>query len=52
MTLAERFADEAVYTLQFNSRDAVRYIQRNANVDKKTAAEILKAAVEWSKTRK
>ena len=52
MSQAERMANEAVYTLQFNSCDAVRYIQRNANVDKKTAAEILKVAVEWSKTHK
>jgi hypothetical protein len=52
MSQAERMANEAVYTLQLNSRDALRYIQRNAEVNEKTAAETLKSVVEWAKTRK
>ena len=46
---AERFANEAVFSLQFNSRDAVRYIQRNAGVDEKTATAALKAVVTFHK---
>lgn len=42
---AERFANEAVFQLQFNSQDAVRYIQRNAKVDAKTAQAAFKQAV-------
>lgn len=41
----ERFANEAVFQLQFNSREAVRYIERNAGVDEKTARQALKATV-------
>ena len=52
MTQVERMANQAVYTLQLNSRDAARYIQRNAAVNEKTAAEALKLVVEWAKTRK
>jgi hypothetical protein len=46
---AERFANEAVFQLQFGSRDAVRYIQRNAQVDEKTAQAALKSAVTFHK---
>ncbi len=41
----ERFANEAVFVLQFNSAEAVRYIQRNAGVDEKTAKAALKSTV-------
>jgi hypothetical protein len=46
---AERFANEAVFTLQFNSAEAVRYIRRNANVDGKTAMAAFVAAVTFHK---
>jgi hypothetical protein len=46
---AERFANEAVFTLQFNSAEAVRYIRRNANVDERTAVAAFKAAVTFHK---
>ena len=46
---AEKFANEAVFTLQFNSADAVRYIRRNANVDGKTAMAAFQAAVTFHK---
>ncbi len=49
MTQAQRFADEAVYILQLNSRDAVKYIQRNAGCDEITAATAFKAAISPSK---
>jgi DNA-directed RNA polymerase subunit F len=49
---AERFANEAVFQLQFNSRDAVRYIERNAGVDEKTARQALKEAVTFHRRPK
>lgn len=45
MTKAQRFADEAVYILQLNTRDAVRYIQRNAGCDEITAMTVFKSVV-------
>jgi hypothetical protein len=45
MTQAQRFADEAVYILQLNTRDAVRYIQRNANCNETAATAAFRAAV-------
>jgi hypothetical protein len=45
MTQAQRFADEAVYILQLNSRDAVKYIQRNAGINENAASAAFKAAV-------
>ena len=45
MTQAQRYADEAIYILQLNSRDAIKYIQRNAGCDEITAAAVFKAAV-------
>jgi len=50
MTAAQKFANEAVYTLQFNSADAIRYISRNAKVDDKTAMVAFAQAVEFSKS--
>jgi len=49
---AERFANEAVFQLQFNSRDAIRYIERNAGVDEKTARQALKEAVTFHRSPK
>jgi hypothetical protein len=50
MTQAERMANEAVYTLQLNTRDAVRYIQRNAKCAEDAAAAALKSALSfWRK---
>ncbi len=48
----ERFANEAVFQLQFNSRDAIRYIERNAGVDEKTARQALKEAVTFHRNPK
>jgi len=45
MTQAQRFADEAIYILQLNSRDAVKYIQRNAGCDEVTAIEAFKSTI-------
>lgn len=49
MTQVQRFADEAIYILQLNSRDAIRYIQRNAGVDELAATAAFKDAVSPSK---
>jgi hypothetical protein len=45
MTKAIRFADEAVFILQLNTRDAVRYIQRNAGCDENTANLAFKSVI-------
>lgn len=45
MTQAQRFADEAIYILQLNSREAIRYIQRNAGCNESVAATAFKAAI-------
>lgn len=45
MTKAQRFADEAIYILQLNTRDAVRYIQRNAGCDEVAAIAVFKQTV-------
>jgi hypothetical protein len=45
MTKAQRFADEAIYILQLNSRDVVKYIQRNAGCDETTATSVFKETV-------
>jgi hypothetical protein len=51
MTKAQRFADEAIYILQLNSRDAVKYIQRNSGCDEATAASVFRSAVVPNRTK-
>jgi len=48
---AERFANEAVFHLQFNKYEAIRYIQRNAGVDEKVARQVFKEAVTFHKCK-
>ena len=45
----ERFANEAIFVLQFNSREAVRYVQRNARVDEATATSAIRRTVTFHK---
>ncbi len=45
MTRAQQFADEAVFILQLNSREAIRYIQRNAGCDLPRAEQIFRQTV-------
>jgi len=45
MAEAQRFADEAIFILQLNSKDAIRYIQRNAGCDEITALKVFKSTV-------
>lgn len=48
--LAVTFANEAVYQLQFDTREAVKYVQRNANVDEKTAQRAIKQVTTFHKS--
>jgi len=45
MQQVERMANEAVFILQMKSRDAIRYIQRNAGVSEQAASDAFKSAV-------
>lgn len=45
----EAMANEAVFVLQFNTRDAVRYVMRNANVDQPTAQTAIKSVTTFHK---
>jgi hypothetical protein len=45
----ERFANEAIFVLQFNSREAVRYVQRNARVDEAVALSAIRQTVTFHK---
>lgn len=45
MTQAQQFADEAIFILQLNTREALRYIQRNSGCDQSTAELVFKNAV-------
>jgi len=51
MTQAQRFADEAIYILQLNSRDAVKYIQRNSGCSEATAVSVFRSAVVSNRTK-
>ena len=45
----ERFANEAIFTLQFNTREAVNYVRRNAHVSETVAAQAIKQTVVFHK---
>ncbi len=45
----ESMANQAVFQLQFNTRDAVRYVQRNTGVDQSTAQQAVKTVVTFHK---
>jgi hypothetical protein len=45
----ERFANEAIFILQFNSREAIRYVMRNAQVDEATAHSAIRQTVTFHK---
>lgn len=45
----EAVANEAVFVLQFNSRDAARYVQRNAQVDEPTARSAVRQVTTFHK---
>ena len=45
----QQLADQAVFQLQFNTRDAVKYICRNAGVDAATAERAVKQTATFHK---
>jgi len=47
MTQAERFANEAVFILQLNTRDAMRYTRRNAACSESAAEAAIKQVLTW-----
>ena len=49
MSRVEAMANEAVFQMQFNTREAVRYVQRNAQTDEQTATAAVRAATTFHK---
>lgn len=52
MSISERVelvANEAIFVLQFKTKDAVRYVQRNARCDEQTAQQAIKQVVVFHK---
>lgn len=47
MSKIERFANEAVFILQLNTREALRYTQRNAACSESAADAAIKQALTW-----
>jgi hypothetical protein len=45
----EAMANQAVFQLQFNTRDAIRYVQRNTGADEKTAQTAVKSVTSFHK---
>jgi hypothetical protein len=48
----EKFANEAIFVLQFNTGDAVRYVRRNAGVERSVAEQAIKSTVMFHKQNK
>jgi len=48
-TQVETMANQAVFQLQFNSRDAVRYVVRNTGVDQATAQSAVRLVTQFHK---
>jgi hypothetical protein len=48
-TQVEAMANQAVFQLQFNTRDAVRYVQRNTGADQPTAQLAVKQVATFHK---
>lgn len=48
-TTVEAMANQAVFQLQFNTRDAVRYVVRNTGTDQPTAQAAVRSATVFHK---
>lgn len=48
-TQVEQMATQAVFQLQFNTRDAVRYVVRNTGVDRDTAQSAVRSVTQFHK---
>lgn len=44
----QKHADDAIYQMQFDLAEAVRYVQRNAHVDYQTALQAVQATLSFS----
>ena len=47
----ERFANEAIFVQQFNTREAVNYVRRNARVTEAEAVQAVKQTVTFHKRK-
>lgn len=47
MSRVETMANEAVFQLQFNTREAIRYVMRNANTDELNARNAILKTVKF-----
>lgn len=45
----EAMANQAVFQLQLNNRDAVRYVRRNTGADEPTAQQAIKTVTQFHK---
>jgi hypothetical protein len=45
----EAMANQAVFQLQFSTRDAVRYVMRNSGADQKSAEQAIRQVVRFHK---
>lgn len=43
----QKHADDAIYQMQFDLTEAVKYVQRNARVDYKTALQAVQATLNF-----
>lgn len=48
----EEMANQAVFQLQFRTREAVRYVQRNAGVDEKEAERAIRSVTTFHRQPK
>lgn len=47
MNKVEAMANEAIFQLQFNTREAVRYVMRNAHTDESSARTAVQKTVKF-----
>lgn len=51
MALAQMYADQAVFQLQMQSNEAVKYIAKNAGVNYRTAEQVFKNTIVFHKSK-
>jgi hypothetical protein len=47
--LVEKMANQAVFHLQFSTRDAIHYVMRNSNIDRFDAQQAIKSVMIFHK---
>ena len=45
MNALDRFANEAIFVLQFNTREAMRYVSRNAKISEQAAIQAVRSVM-------